>query len=301
MADATDSSGDGVSDPSVAVVTVAFRSDEVLPALLSSIRTATRLTPFVVIVDNEPSDGSTADMIARSVGAEYVALPNNPGYGAAVNAGVRVVPPSVEWLLICNPDLVLQPDSLDRLLAVATAEPLVGSAGPTILTTEGETYPSARPIPSLRLGVGHALFANIWHSNPWTARYKRSVDRSAAPHPTGWLSGACLLVRRQAFDTIGGFDEGYFMYFEDVDLGYRLGQAGFRNVFVPAASATHIGGHSTKTASVKMIRAHHESAKRFVDRKYEGALRAPIRGALHLGLSLRSWVQQRSRRRNESG
>jgi N-acetylglucosaminyl-diphospho-decaprenol L-rhamnosyltransferase len=113
----------------------------------------------------------------------------------------------------------------------------------------------------------------------------------------GWLSGACVLVRRSVYEQIGGFDEGYFMYFEDVDLGMRIGRAGFRNVYDPGAWVVHAGGHSTQGASERMVRAHHDSAHRFLSRKYPGPLLWPIRATLGLGLRLRSTLVMRRVRR----
>src|SRR5690606_10093760 len=105
--------------------------------------------------------------------------------------------------------------------------------GPRVLNEDGTTYPSARAVPSLRTGVGHALFTNLWTANPWSRRYRDDLAPADEARDAGWLSGSCVLVRRRAFDELGGFDEGYFMYFEDVDLGYRLGKAGYRNVYEP--------------------------------------------------------------------
>jgi N-acetylglucosaminyl-diphospho-decaprenol L-rhamnosyltransferase len=95
-------------------------------------------------------------------------------------------------------------------------------------------------------------------------------------------------VRRSAFEQIGGFDEGYFMYFEDVDLGFRFGKAGFRNVYDPAAEVTHSGAHATGRDGGLMIRAHHASARRFLERKYPGVLLWPVRVVLRAGLRVRS-------------
>ncbi|MEY4997669.1 MAG: hypothetical protein RLY59_1073, partial [Actinomycetota bacterium] len=110
---------------------------------------------------------------------------------------------------------------------------------------------------------------------------------------TGWVSGACLAVNRDLFETIGGFDEHYFMYFEDVDLGYRLGKQGLTNLYVPEVSITHIGGESTKATKKNMLRIHHDSAMRFIQVKYSGLLWAPVRGIIRLGLKLRFWFQAR--------
>jgi N-acetylglucosaminyl-diphospho-decaprenol L-rhamnosyltransferase len=209
-----------------------------------------------------------------------------------MNAAVASLPGEVQWVLLSNPDVILEPTALGRLVDAGLADEEAGSLGPLVRNADGSIYPSARAVPSLRVGVGHAVFAQIWPGNPWTRAYHQSDDRPDETRPSGWLSGACLLVRRSAFEAVGGFDEHFFMYFEDVDLGYRLGRSGYHNLYVPDASVTHVGAHST-ASSTEMIRAHHRSAERFVSKKYARPLFAPIRWALVAGLRLRARVVTR--------
>src|ERR1700675_225979 len=97
-----------------------------------------------------------------------------------------------------------------------------GRRGPLARDPDGSVYPSARHLPSLVRGSMHAVLGPVWPRNPWTAAY-RQERLEPSERTVGWLSGSCLLVRRSAFSQIGGFDERYFMYMEDVDLGERLG------------------------------------------------------------------------------
>ena len=103
----------------------------------------------------------------------------------------------------------------------------------------------------------------------------------------GWLSGACVMVRRTAFEQIGGFDERYFMYFEDVQLGDSLGQRGWSNVYLADAVVSHLGGHSTRLASARMLAVHHRSAYLYLAQKYDAWYQAPVRLAVRLGLGVR--------------
>ena len=281
-----DTSDRSAATPRIAVVTVGYDSDSVMPAFLASIGAATREDVAVVVADNAPGLGDLA-ALASAAGAGYVPIPSNPGYGGGMNAAIRTLPASVEWILVSNPDVTLGPGAIDALVAVGDADPGIGSVGPRTESESGEVYPSARRIPSLRTGVGHALFANIWIGNPWSRAYREELGDPALARDAGWLSGACVLVRRRAFDEIGGFDEGYFMYFEDVDLGFRLGRAGWRNRYAPTSRVVHTGAHSTGTRSELMLAAHHDSAKRFLAKKYPGAVLAPVRLALRAGLTLR--------------
>jgi N-acetylglucosaminyl-diphospho-decaprenol L-rhamnosyltransferase len=273
--------------PKVAVASVSYGSDAVLPDFLASIPGASSEAVITVIADNKAGHGTTRELV-ESFHGEYLPLPENRGYGGAVNAAVTTLPASVTWILVSNPDVILEAGSIDTMLAVATSDPAIGSVGPMVRTAEGYVYPSARAVPSLRTGVGHALFVNLWAANPWTRAYRRDAEGGDTQRDAGWLSGACVLIRRSAFVELGGFDEGFFMYFEDVDLGYRLGKAGYRNVYAPAAVVTHSGAHSTTTDSARMIKAHHESARRFLGKKYRGVLLWPIRASLRVGLAVRS-------------
>ena len=111
----------------------------------------------------------------------------------------------------------------------------------------------------------------------------------------GWLSGSCLLVRRDAFDEVGGFDPAYFMYFEDVDLGERLGRAGWQNVYVPSAAVVHTGGHATTREPSRMAAEHHRSAWTYLSRRYSGWRWAPVRWVLRGGLAARAVLARRVR------
>ncbi|WP_242496373.1 glycosyltransferase family 2 protein [Xylanimonas protaetiae] len=249
--------------PVVRVVCVVYNPGDDLRVFASTLATATRHPVELVIVDNGgPTDVVSA--LARE-GAVVLRHPDgNVGYGRAANLGAAGS--TADWLVVANPDVEWEPGSLDELLATGEADPGAGSLGPRILNTDGSTYPSARALPSLTVGAGHALLHTVWPGNPWTREYKQAEEAVAAtsPRACGWLSGACLVVRPAAWAQVGGFDERYFMFFEDVDLGDRLGKAGWHNVYVPAARVTHVQGVSWKSSPAPMIRAHHASAKQYL-------------------------------------
>jgi N-acetylglucosaminyl-diphospho-decaprenol L-rhamnosyltransferase len=280
--------------PRVAVITVSFSSANELEGFLASVSSASTSPIDTVIADNKPGGDVPVAQLAKRHGARYLGLDENVGYGRAVNAAEATLADSVEWMLVSNPDVNLTPGVLDTLVAAGDENVDIGSVGPRILTPEGAVYPSARSVPSLRTGIGHAIFGNRWVNNPWTRAYRRENGNAPERREAGWLSGACLLIRRTAFVELGGFDPGFFMYFEDVDLGYRLGKAGYRIVYEPAAIVTHSGGHSTSSDSTKMIAVHHESARRFLNKKYSGAIFWPVRAVLMLGLKLRLALVRRN-------
>ncbi|TFC01233.1 glycosyltransferase [Cryobacterium mannosilyticum] len=278
----------------VAVVTVSYGSDDVIGPFLSSLMTASVNPLHIVVADNKPlGKSSVIAAMAKKAGAIYLALPSNRGYGGAINAAVRALPAEIEWVVISNPDVTVNPGAIDVLLNSVCDDETIAAVGPRILSADGEVYPSARTIPSLTTGVGHALFADVWPTNPWSRRYRRESNIPTSRRDAGWLSGAFLAVRRRVLDDLAGFDEGYFMYFEDVDLGYRIGKLGLRSVYEPSAVVVHTGAHSTDGDSARMVRAHHVSARRFLSRKYAGPLLLPVRVVLSAGLAIRSRIAER--------
>jgi N-acetylglucosaminyl-diphospho-decaprenol L-rhamnosyltransferase len=274
----------------VAVITVSYNSSTQMDAFLSSVRESCGAEPSVFIADNDSRDVAVTQKIATKYKATVVTLTSNVGYGQAVNAVTDELPASFEAVLVANPDLSLSAGSLRAMLARLNDEPDAGAVGPRILNVDGSTYPSARAVPTLFGGAMHAALHKVWPGNPWSHAYRNDSPEHVALRDVGWLSGACVLVRREAFESVGGFDPAFFMYFEDVDLGARLGRAGWRNVYDPAAVVTHIGGESTKSESAAMIRAHHRSAAVFVSRQYPHWFQWPIRALVHVGLVIRQSI-----------
>ncbi len=276
----------------VAVVTVSYGSSEALEPFLRSLREHHGAELKVVVVDNLPGPDGVSELSQR-FGAEYVPLPENPGYGAGMNAGVRALGAQMpDAYFFCNPDVLFIEQTAVRLADRLLEEANAGSIGPRVLNEDGSTYPSARDIPSFGTGVGHALLRNIWPSNPWTRRYQRADDYSQR-RDAGWLSGAAVMVQREAYDLVGGWDEEYFLHFEDIDLGYRLGLAGFTNIFEPDVSVFHTGGHSLKKHSAIAERAMTKSSIRFMRLRYRGFWRSPLRWAVVAGLQLRGTLKSR--------
>ncbi|MBL7496856.1 glycosyltransferase family 2 protein [Frankia sp. CNm7] len=271
-------------EPEIRVVVVTFRSGDVIANFLDTLAKATSRTYEVVVVDNSPElDAATASAAERPE-VRLVRPGRNLGYGAAANRGAAGARGT--WVVVANADISFTAGSVDELVDAAARWPDGGAFGPGIVNPDGALYPSARDLPSLGRGVGHALFGWFWPTNPWTASYRR--ERGAPREATaGWLSGSVQLLRREAFESVAGFDESYFMFMEDVDLDRRLGLAGWSSVYVPSAVVEHLGGHSTQRTSRKMLVAHHRSMVRYLCRQYAGPGYLPLRVALTVGLGAR--------------
>ncbi len=274
----------------VRVVVVTYSPGPALTDFLASLRTATSRPYDVVLADNGSDDGAPEAAVGPQV--RMLVTGGNVGYGRAANLGASGA--TAQWLVVANPDVVWSPGSLDELLDAGQRWPRAGCLGPGIRTPDGRLYPSARAFPSLGRGIGHAVFGWWWPANPWTRSYRAEVG-TPREGTTGWLSGSCMLLRREAFEQVAGFDPSYFMYCEDMDLCRRLGEAGWDNVYVPSSVITHLGGHATSRAAGPMQREHHRALFRYLSRQYAGPAYAPVRLLLGAGLLLRYLLAARVR------
>ena len=275
------------------VVVVTYSPGEALVEFVASLRRATVRPLEIVLADNGSDDGVPERVAAAHGDVRLLRTGGNVGYGAAANAALADAREG--WALVANPDIRFEDGAIDELLAAAERWPRAATLGPAIRTPQGALYPSARDLPSLSTGIGHAALGWLWPANPWTARYRRERE-DPRERPAGWLSGSCFLVELEAFHSVGGFDPAFFMYFEDVDLAERLGRRGWLHVYVPTAIVTHEGGHATSREPRRMLRVHHTSALRYLSAQYPRPRHAPLRWALRAGLGgrmLLSYVSDR--------
>lgn len=249
--------------------------------------------PVIVVENGAP--GSTEAALASLLpgvptGVRIVRPGRNLGYGAGVNRGLAALSDgssAPEWVFVANADLVVHPGSLDALRAALEAHPAWALAGPRLRTDTGEVYPSVRVFPSVTDAAGHALLALFKPDNRFTNRYKPESPEGDVVSDAAWVSGSCFLARRNALEELGGFDEAYFMYAEDMDLCWRAHGAGWGVGFAGTAEVTHVQGVSTARHPYKMLFAHHRSAFRFAVRTTSGWRRValPI-AALVLGVRM---------------
>jgi len=234
----------------------------------------------LVVVENG-DEGSAAGALGElTERCEIVRPGTNVGFGAGVNRGVARVSEAHEILIVANPDAVVHRGALDLLVRSLEDHPEWGIVGPTVLTESGAVYPSVRRFPSPLDAAGHALFGLLSDENPFTRRY-----RSAGSRPDGgvdWVSGSFFAIRRQSFEELGGFDEAYFMFAEDMDLCFRAHELGIGVGVAPTAVVTHVEGVTRRAHPYRMLVAHHRSALRFA----VSTTRGPARAALPLAAAV---------------
>jgi len=245
----------------------------------------------IVVVDNGSVDGSGAALGAVDH-AVFLPTGSNLGFGSAANLGAKAT--SGRLLLVMNPDAVVEPGAVRALVEALDRDEGLAIVGPRVDNPDGTRYPSARRFPELMVAVGHAFLGLVRPDNRFTRRYKMlDVDRDEVGD-VDWVSGTCMLVRRPAFDAVGGFDTAYFMYVEDVDLCWRLYRAGWRVGYEPRARVVHTIGASSDLAPYRMIAAHHRSLLRFAARTTTGSRRLLL-PVVAVGLIVRTvlaWAQR---------
>lgn len=275
-----------------AAVVVAYDSG---PLLLDCVRSllgddSAGAPPEVVVVDNfvssKPAE-SVAQIEAEFPSVSVIRPGANLGYARAANLGIAATKAAI--VAVINPDALLIAGSAAGVMDRFESEPTLGALGPKIREADGAIYPSARMVPSNIDALGHALFGSIKPNNKATRRYRELDCDPEVARSVDWVSGAALWLRREALDQIGGWDEAYFMYVEDVDLCWRLKAAGWGVEYSPSAQVTHVQGVSTGRTPFRMIAAHHRSAFRFASKRWSGVKRVLLAPTALL-LSLRCAV-----------
>lgn len=237
----------------------------------------------IVVADNDSSDGSGEALAAMDAGVTFLPTGGNLGYPVAAHRGV-----SRSWgelLLICNSDITVQPGAIDAMASALDGDDRVAVVGPRIENADGSVYPTPRRFPAMAEAAGHAFGGLFSLANRFTRRY-RMEDWQQRPGTVDWVSGACFMCSRRSWDALGGLDEAYFLYAEDLDLCWRARQAGWKVAFEPAARVTHIGAATTSLAPYRFIVLHHRSALRFA-RRYLTGWRQALLPVVAAGLGAR--------------
>jgi N-acetylglucosaminyl-diphospho-decaprenol L-rhamnosyltransferase len=276
----------------ISAVVVSFNSSAHLERCLSSVLDA---VDEAIVVDSQSSDGS-ADLVRRMFPSLRVLEVDNRGFGAAMNAGVQAS--SGDRLLLLNADTWAAEGAVAQLARCLDADERNAITGPRLANLDGSLQRSVRGFPTPWRLVTEYYFLR-WlapNSRALNAFYGAGVDHRSR-HTAEFLVGAVLLVRRTAFEEVGGFDTDFFMFNEEVDLCYRLDRAGWRTVFCPTAEFTHVGGASTTPVWDSMYREQLRSHLRFLS-KHRGEQTAErMRKVLMWSMRLRSVVFRGDRAR----
>jgi N-acetylglucosaminyl-diphospho-decaprenol L-rhamnosyltransferase len=259
------------SDPELSVVILNWNVRDLLRDCLRSLGQAASGPLEIIVVDAASADGS-AEMVRREFpAARLIASTENLGYSRGNNLGLAAA--RGRWLLVLNPDTRADAGALASLLAYAAANLQAGILGPQLLNPDDTPQSSRRRFPTLLT----AFFESTWLAPlappALLDRYYARDLPAGAPAEVDWVTGACLLIRREVYEQIGGFDEGFFMYSEEMDYCRRAQAAGWRVAHVPQARVYHYEGKSSEQAvPERHIRFQRSKIRYF--RKYHGPLAA---------------------------
>jgi N-acetylglucosaminyl-diphospho-decaprenol L-rhamnosyltransferase len=262
-----------VPDPRWAAVVVNYEAGRSLTACVASLLADASGggPPEVVVVDNGSADGSVAQLHAAFPDVPVVDPDANLGYGRAANLGIAATRAPV--VAVVNPDAEVAPGTAAAVLGRFDADDRLAAVGPQLLNPDGTTYPSARSAPSLGDAVGHALLGTVVPDNRFTQSYRQLDADPEVARDVEWISGAAIWLRRAALDEVGGWDERFFLFFEDVDLCRRLGVDGWRISYEPGGHAMHAVGGSRARRPLRSIYEHHRAAYQYADKWWHGPRR----------------------------
>jgi N-acetylglucosaminyl-diphospho-decaprenol L-rhamnosyltransferase len=253
--------------PALDVVIVSYRCRDLLWQCLDSLRGhPPSCTMNVVVVDNASGDGTVEMVAAKHPEVEVIALDVNLGFAAATNLGAQRG--EAPYLLALNPDTAVTAGALDTVLTAIGSNPEVAIAGARLVREDGSLdHASKRSFPTPLSALGH--FTGVGRRPGARGRLAAYRAPEVESGPVDAVNGAFMLFRRAAFDQVGGFDEGYWMYMEDLDISYRLAEAGWLTWYEPAATVAHIkGGTTGGERSLRLNWAFHKGMYRFYRAHY---------------------------------
>lgn len=280
----------GISSPPVelSIVIVNFNTGRLLGECLTSIRrSAGEVALEVLVVDNASTDGSF-DVLREHPEVQGMRNAANVGFARAVNQALAVA--KGRFVLLLNPDTEVPPGACRRLLDFADTHPGAGIVGPRLVNPDGTLQTSAYRFPTLVQAAGTVLGVKRlvpvrWlraHAGRWLGSRFGQLDPHVTPRPVDLVTGACMLVRRQVLDAIGGLDPRFFLYFEEKDFCLRARRAGFATYFDPSTEVLHAIGGSSRGDPMITVVERCRSMRQYHDKHGGAATRVAVR-VLFLG------------------
>lgn len=275
--------------PSVTVVVVSYNAkawlDQTLKAALRSLE---GLRGELWVVDNASPDGSAEWVVANFPTVHCISNPHNPGFGTANNQVLHHL--TTDTALVLNPDTLLTPENLRKALEWMQSDPSIGSLGCRMIDGSGSFLPESKrglPTPLVALAKLTGLHRLLPH-HPVLGRYYWNFLLPNENGPVEIHCGAYMLVRKEAIEATGGFDESFFMYGEDIDWSYRMLQAGYTNVYLGSEPMVHFKGESTKKGSLNYVRVFYEAMVVFAKKHFAPQAAVGFEALIGLGVFARA-------------
>jgi GT2 family glycosyltransferase len=281
----------------VSACIVSWNVREDLLACLESLRAGVGdLRAEVIVVDNASTDGSVE--AARQRYPHVKLIPNEVNRGFAAGSNQALAAASGQFLLLLNPDTLVPPGALAELHRFACRHPEAGIIGPKLVNPDGSLQPSCRRFPRPKAALfRHTFLGRLFPRNRWSAEYVMADWDHTEPREVDWVSGACMLIRREVYEAIGPLDEGFFWGSEDVDYCFRAHRAGHKVLYAPTPAIVHRIGASTNQVPIRTFVNFHRSMNRLYRKHFaRNALEAAL---ISVGIGARAvlfisswWVRQ---------
>jgi GT2 family glycosyltransferase len=252
----------------LSVIIVNYNVKLLLEKCLLSVSAAIKgIKTEIIVIDNNSSDGSVEYLKPLLPSVRFIANHDNPGFSKANNQGLALA--SGEYILFLNPDTVVPEDCFMKCLAFMAAHPDAGALGVKMINGGGEYLKESKrgfPSPAVSLWKLTGVAGMFPRSRYFARYYMGDLDENKT-HQVDVLSGAFLFARKSVLDITGGFDERFFMYAEDIDLSYRIRQAGYNNYYFPDVIIIHYKGSSTKK-DFRYVKMFYTAMSQFVKKYY---------------------------------
>jgi GT2 family glycosyltransferase len=293
-----------VDDLDLSIIIVSFNVASFLQKCLTSIfQSIGSLRAEVIVVDNASSDDSVAMLRSEFPQVQVIANTTNWGFAVANDQAIQVS--KGMFILLLNPDTIVQDDALSILVNLMRSDRRIGIAGPKLLNPDGSLQPSCLSFPN-PLDISILSFASyrlVPRSALIIPAFLYAWDHAQRIRVPGFVIGAAMMIRREVFERVGVLDPGFFVYSEEKDLCYRAARSGYQIVFEPSAHIVHYGGQSSATISQTAHHYLYNSLCYFMYKQYQPWYATFLAGLLYLGLLVRfisfsviNWLRRTKRR-----
>ncbi|QPJ65355.1 MAG: glycosyltransferase family 2 protein [Candidatus Nitrohelix vancouverensis] len=263
--------------PDLSCIIVNYNHGSILGQCLESLTSIPAPESFeTIVVNNSPEDELVAEAVKPHPRVRLIQNARNLGFSKANNQAVRE---SVgQYILFLNPDAELLPEAVDVMRAHLDANPQTALVGPKVLDPDGALQYSCRRFPNLWTGLfnRYSLLSRWFPDNRFTTHYLMKDFDHASIRKVDWVSGCCMMIRRSDFEQVGGFDENYFLFNEDVDLCFEMKKRGRDVVYLPEARINHKVTASSGKVSWRIIIKRHQGMSYFYRKHYQGNALAAV-------------------------
>ncbi|NOZ03507.1 MAG: glycosyltransferase [FCB group bacterium] len=278
-----------MSYPAVSVLIVNYNVKQYLIHAIDAIRQSEYPGKIeIIVVDNHSFDGSVNALREQYPECTVIANPENVGFGRAVNQGAEAA--CGTYLLILNPDTIIQEKTIGTFVEYLEKNQQVGMVGPKILNADGSLQLACkRSFPTIGVALPKVLgLTKLFPHSRWAGKYNLTYLDPDEIHSVEAISGSCMFIRAELFRQIGGFDDRFFMFGEDLDLCYRVGEAGYEVHYLPTTQIIHYHGESVKSAPYDSINAFYDAMILFADKHFSRSQSLLTRVVIRLGI----WVRK---------